>query len=100
MGDADAVARLLVQLAGGADQLGQVGELGPVHRDVHAVAHHHPVLAAGERLEQVGERQELPVDADHDLQVEPVRARVVGGAVVEPSSAAAKRITGAPVAAR
>ncbi len=76
MADPDPVVGLLVQLPRGVYQPGQVGELRPVEPDVHAAAQDETVLSQGERLQQVGERDELPVDADHHLEVEPVGAGV------------------------
>ena len=70
--DPDAVARLLVQLGGGLDQLGEVRELRAVDLDVQAVGHDHPRLSERQRLEHVRQRQELPVDLDRHLEVEPV----------------------------
>ena len=56
-----------------------MGELRPVHGDVHPGAQDDPAVAAGERGEQGRQRQAVPVDADQHLQVEPVGA---GGVVV------------------
>jgi len=75
---ADAVSRLLVQFPRCCHKLREVCELGAVDPDVDPVAHDHPILAEGQRLEQVRQRQELPVDADHHLQIEPVRPGLVG----------------------
>ncbi len=84
LGHPDPVTRLLVELAGGVDELGELGELGPVDPQVRAVAEDDPFGAQRQRLEQLREPDVPVADRDDHLEVQPVGALLGVLARLEP----------------
>ena len=76
-GEPQRVGRPVLQRAGLLDERAQPLQLGVVEGEPGAVGQEQPLLVAGERRDEVGERDLVVADGDADPQVEPVVA--VGG---------------------
>ena len=99
MADPDAVAGLLVQLAGGVDELSQLGELRVIDtRRARPFAQDHPGAAPSvSASSSVRQREACPSTVIDHLEVEPVRLGRRGVGVVARGERDDRRARGGPV---